>query len=84
MKFIDIHNPIWCRQFTSFVEALNLIETMSTGKPSVHGLQFLWNTIMESGSLYIGPTNEGHLYLTAIHTMNGTTYCAAFYEEEQI
>ncbi len=83
MKFIDINNPVWCRQFTSFVDALNIIETLSAGKPTVHGLMMLWNSIIETGSLYLGPTNEGHLYLVCVHTMNGTTYCASFYEEPQ-
>ena len=79
MYNINAALPLWNRYFTSFALALRTMETELHGEPStVHDTQALWESVCKSGQVYLGECQKGAIYLTMIHTMNGTKYCATF------
>ena len=86
MFFIDANLPIWNRDFTSFTTCLLVIErelykgtdnNVSCPSDSRH----LWTQIVDAGSIFLGETQCGPLYIGRCDTPSGTTYYTFFKED---
>ena len=68
--------PLWNRVFTSFETALYVTELALYGEKETTGaeIRHLFNQIVDAGSIYMGHTNLGGLYLCRVDLPSGTTY----------
>lgn len=78
--------PLWNRDFTSFTTCLLVIERElykdTDNTPSCpRDSRFLWEGIRESGSIYMGETQLGPLYIGRCDVPSGTSYYTFFKED---
>lgn len=79
MYKINPSAPCFHREFISFKTALSVLEYELHGDiSSIADMEYLWNKVMETGSIYLGETSSGHLFIVVSHTSSGTKYIPEF------